>query len=85
MAPNVNSITLTESVKDRNLQTEYPEKKSKDDSMSGGYTLVWRNIIVFILLHIGSFYGLYLCITGREYFLYGYGIFLFLSILITKY
>lgn len=38
----------------RKTQTKYPMK------------FVWRNIIVFMYLHLGSIYGFYLLFTGRS-------------------
>lgn len=79
MAPNVNSITLTESVKESKPQNGFQGKvdsaRNSKSLLSFESKLVWRNVIVFILLHMGSFYGLYLCLAGREYMLYGYGMY----------
>lgn len=76
MAPNVNSITLTEAVKECKPKNGFQEKDNSTRKATSFFTfeskLVWRNVIVFILLHIGTFYGLYLCFAGREYLLYGY-------------
>lgn len=76
MAPNVKSNILAESVKECKVRNGFEQKeviKGKTNSLLSFETkLVWRNILVFILLHIGTFYGLYLCCTGREYMLYGY-------------
>ena len=50
------------------MDNEYLVKGSSDDvddANSAKVQIVWRNIGLFVFLHSGALYGLFLCLTGQ--------------------
>lgn len=60
MAPNIKEMN---DVTEENLNTT---SKKNEESESTEVKLVWRNIILFVYLHIAALYGFYLMLTSAK-------------------
>lgn len=46
-------------------QESIEEAKLKEEIANFKLEIVWRNVILMAVLHVGALYGLYLCLAGR--------------------
>lgn len=60
MAPNVTNREVLHLCKDE-MEPVYDDKPLKRE-----YKLVWRNIILYIVLHISALYGIYMMLTSAK-------------------
>lgn len=66
MAPNVSMPTGVLHECDDEVSTQIIAEELKKPS-DRKLQLVWRNIILFIYLHIVALYGLYICFTNAKW------------------
>ncbi|XP_012217553.1 acyl-CoA Delta-9 desaturase-like [Linepithema humile] len=78
MAPNLfgNSATLfleasqdisqKKSAAEKAVTQKLPLQKAQNSKPKYQWKIVWRNVIAFVYLHLGSLYGLYLCFTAAK-------------------
>ena len=58
MAPRIDEV-----INQDRLETEIDKKVKKENEVV--LPIVWRNVFVFILLHMGALYGMYLCFYSK--------------------
>lgn len=72
MAPNITSVptgVLFEDEKVEDLHTSMSQHPSKEQQLKDKeykLQIVWRNVIIFVFLHIGALYGVYLAVTSAK-------------------
>lgn len=75
MAPNMTSAPTGVLFEGENLDesvAQVPKKKTEYRRK-----IVWRNVLVFLFLHIGALYGFYLCFTSAKLLTVGFAILLY--------
>ncbi|XP_017785886.1 PREDICTED: acyl-CoA Delta(11) desaturase-like [Nicrophorus vespilloides] len=77
MAPNISSVPtgVLHETDDEVLATHVPPQLHKPEERK--MQLVWRNIILFVYLHLGALYGIYLLFTGASIFTFFWAMFLY--------
>lgn len=71
MAPNITSAptgVLFEGESLDELRGKLTKIKDDEAKSSSNYKvqIVWRNVIIFVVLHVGALYGLYLAVSSAK-------------------
>lgn len=69
MAPNITSAptgVISETESNGNVKTHQMTNGHSKGQQEYKLQIVWRNVAIFVFLHAGALYGLYLAITSAK-------------------
>ena len=69
MAPNITTAptgVLFEGETLEDVQRHHLVEKQSKEKRQYKLQIVWRNVIIFVFLHVGALYGIYLMLTSAK-------------------